>query len=89
MGTPSPDRRWPSHLLRAFLGLVSLFLHNFRVRPHSTSMSCVALLGVLPRTPCVISEITAAPEAQLQPATSLLKRESLGASTQSCSINNC
>ena len=34
-------------------------------------MSCVALLGVLPRFPFVISEISAAPEAHFQPATAL------------------
>ena len=44
-------------------------------------MSCVVLLGVLPRSPNVISEISTAPEAQFQPATSLIKESSLGAST--------
>ena len=44
-------------------------------------MSCVVLLGVLPRIPSVISEISAAPEAHFQPATSLIKEPSLGAST--------
>ena len=33
MGAPSPDWRWPTLLLRAFLGRVSLFLYNFRDTP--------------------------------------------------------
>ena len=44
-------------------------------------MFCVALLGVLPRTPIVISEISTAPEAHFQPATSVFKHTALGAST--------
>ena len=42
-------------------------------------MSCVALLGALPRFPILISEMSADPEAHFQPATSFHKGTSLGA----------
>ena len=50
-------------------------------------MSSVALLGVLPRIPIVISEIAAAPEAQFQPATARLISITLRASTHSQKID--
>ncbi len=54
------------------------FFITLRARPHRTSLSCVALLGVLPRIPFVISEISAAPEAHFQPATALHQRNITG-----------
>ncbi len=44
-------------------------------------MSCVDLLGILPRFPFVISKISAAPEAQFNQLRFLFKEVSLGAST--------
>ena len=73
-GRMASSRRWPPPPASRFSG--PYFLHffiTFRVRPHGPSVARVDLLGVLPRNPFVIAEISAAPEAHFQPETQCSK----------------
>ena len=73
-----PPGACPPTCFALFWAVFPNFLITYRARPHRTSLSCVALLGVLPRSPSVIPEISTTPEAQFQPATPFHTKLSTG-----------